>query len=47
MARYSITYVYREKSRGSRTDPCGTQESIWKGDDIVPEIRTRDNLLVR
>jgi hypothetical protein len=28
------------KSRGPKTDPCGTPESTTKGDERIPETRT-------
>jgi hypothetical protein len=41
------SFIYTLKSRVSRVDSCGTPESTWKGDEIVPEIWTRDCLSVR
>jgi hypothetical protein len=35
------------KSRGPKTDPCGTPEVITKGDEGVLETRTWDFLLVK
>jgi hypothetical protein len=42
-----MSFIYTLKSRGPRTNPCGTPESTWKGDETVPEIRTCSCLLVR
>jgi hypothetical protein len=35
------------KSRGAKTDPCGTPDGITKGDERVLETRTWDFLLVK
>jgi hypothetical protein len=35
------------KSRGPKTDPCGTPDSITEGDERVLETRTWDFLLVK
>jgi hypothetical protein len=35
------------KSRGPKTDPCGTPDGITKGDERVLETRTWDFLLVK
>jgi hypothetical protein len=35
------------KSRGPKTDPCGTPDGITKGDKRVLETRTLDLLLVK
>jgi hypothetical protein len=35
------------KSKGPRTDPCGTPERTSKGNEKVSKMRTDDSRLVR
>jgi hypothetical protein len=45
MFDFSKEVVDRNVKRGPKVDPCGTPDSIEKGDENFPEMRTKEDLV--
>ena len=41
------SFTYKRKSKGPRTDPCGTPELTLSGSDQIPSIEKYSILFVR